>query len=126
MINYVARRFYPFLPSKFRNMENRKHNVDEILAGLDGVRRAEAPGFFYTRLKARMLAEKQPVAVKSNNWLLRPAFVLGALAAIILLNAVVLLQRNKPEARDADTIQTIAAEYSLPEANSMYDLAIDK
>lgn len=102
--------------------------MDEILESLDGVTRAEAPGFFYTRLKARMLAEEKPVSQKQQNWLLRPAFALGVTALLIILNVVVLLQKSKGEsAVETDSIQTIAAEYNLSETTTpTYYLALEK
>lgn len=109
-------------------MQNKKYQVDEILESLDGMTRAEAPGFFYTRLKARMLSEEKSVEQKQQNWLLRPPFALGITALLIILNVMVLLQKSKGEsAVETDSIQTIAAEYNLSETTTpTYYLALEK
>jgi hypothetical protein len=90
--------------------------IDEILESLDHVKRASAPDFFYTRLKARMEKGYEP-SVK-RPWVLRPVYALTALALVILLNAAVILQRNNANdvagnGTDTEAYQSIAAEYNL-------------
>jgi hypothetical protein len=105
-------------------------NIDKILESLDGVSPAAAPDFFYTRLKAKMLRQHDEVATKgANNWLLKPAFVFAAFALLIIVNAFVFFNNNSSEKNDIagnDNIQTIAADYSISDSNSFYDLALEK
>ena len=49
----------------------RNKQAEEIINSLDGVKRASAPDFFYTRLKARM--EKGLDPGYRRSWVLRPA-----------------------------------------------------
>ena len=109
-------------------MNNSKNNrTEEILSSLDGCQRAEVPAFFYTRLKARM--EKESGISTARIWFLRPVFAGTTLFIILLINAFVLLKGNnlKDEiATDTDSIQAIAAEYSLNDNNTLYDLNQDK
>ena len=102
--------------------------VEEILNSLDGINRAAIPDFFYTRLKARMEKSLEPSIKKS--WILRPAFALTTLAAVLLINAVVILKgdtgKDDTATNDSETLQSIAAEYSLNDNNSVYDLTPDK
>ena len=92
--------------------------TEEILGSLDGLKRATAPDFFYTRLRARMEKElgKEPNATR-RPWVLRPVYAVIALLIVLLLNAAVIFQGNAGEdtavASEADTYQTIAAEYSI-------------
>jgi len=104
--------------------------IEEILGSLDGVQKAVVPDFFYTRLKARMLQQhesREPATPR--YWILRPAFALTVLVAVLLINAFVIFKsgsgkENNPN--DTETLQTIAAEYSLNDNSYVYDLNQDK
>ncbi|MDZ4793117.1 MAG: hypothetical protein SGI83_02460 [Bacteroidota bacterium] len=106
---------------------NNNKKIEEILGSLDGTQRATIPDFFYTRLQARMQRELEPVGKRS--WILRPAFALTVLVAVLLINVVVIFRgtNNKEVAtNDTETLQSIAAEYSLNENSYVYDLNQDK
>lgn len=112
--------------------QNRK--TEEILNSLNGLNRATAPDFFYTRLKAKMLSRLEesssPKLPAKENRLLHPAFAVAVLVVVLIVNSVVLLQKNKggadPDTNDTEFIQSIAAEYSLTSTSSFYDLNQDK
>lgn len=111
------------------NKANKK--TEEILSSLDGLAKATAPDFFYTRLKARMEKGLEPGTRKL--WIWRPAYALAALVLLMVLNAAILLQgqgRNENSDNnniaDAEAAQSIAAEYSLNDNNTVYDLNFDK
>ena len=108
---------------------------EDILNSLDRSQRAAAPDFFYTRLKARMLAEMAGSGKKYDNnynrsWVLRPAFALVALFLILLINVAIVFRAgevNETGNADTETIQqSIASEYSISDSNSLYDLNTDK
>lgn len=87
--------------------------TEEILNSLDGVSRATAPDFFYTRLQARM--EKELLKKSQRPWILRPAFAIATLALILIINAAVIFQGNRssePTTTEAD-FSSIATEYSF-------------
>jgi|SRR6186713_2906374 hypothetical protein len=94
--------------------QNKQARIEQILNAWDGAKKAEAPAFFYTRLKARM--EKGIVAPVVKSWLLRPVFVAATLILVIVINAFIYFQDGNstitPTLND-DTIQSIAAEYNL-------------
>ena len=101
--------------------------MEEILRSFDGSQKATAPDLFYTRLKARMEKGFEPATKKS--WILRPAFALTVIVAVLLLNAIVIFRGNASSdnaTNDAETLQSIAAEYSLNDNISAYDLNQDK
>lgn len=109
---------------------DKNKKMEEILGSLDGTARAEAPDFFYTRLKARMekaLPQSGPI-----SWLLRPAYAFSVLAAVLLINALVILKGNNSSSNeatagnDSETIQTIAAEFNLNDNNYVYNLNPEK
>jgi len=107
---------------------DRNKKIEDILGSLDGSAKATAPDFFYTRLKARM--EKGLEQATPKSWLLRPAFALTVLAGVLLINAAVIFQKNTDKetatTNDAETLQSIAAEYNSMNDNSyVYDLNPD-
>lgn len=107
---------------------DRNKKIEDILGSLDNHPKAGVPDFFYTRLKARMEAGVEAPVVK-RSWVLRPVFALTALVAVLVINAFVIFQKNNsPENNnDADTLQSIAAEYSLNDNNTiLFDINQDK
>lgn len=111
-------------------MENKR--TEEILNSLDGVRKAPAPDFFYTRLQARMEKELESGhASKQPVWYLKPAFITAGLLFILALNAFAFI-RNNNEGTIAATDdneteqQSIVSEYSLADNNIVYDLSQDR
>ena len=97
--------------------------TDEILNSLGGVKKTQAPDFFYTRLKAKM--EASPPA-RQNIRILRPAYVIAFLAVLIVFNLVSLIRQNNTEENptintESENSQTIASAYDLDD-NSSYDL----
>jgi hypothetical protein len=116
---------------EFMKIDSNK-KIEEILSSLDGAKRAEVPAFFYTRLKARMLTRHEgDETIQGRSWKLRPVFVVAALLLILTINAIVFLNsQNETSVATADNNesvqQSIAAEYSLNDNNTMYDLNQDK
>jgi hypothetical protein len=118
-------------------MDNQRNNrIEEVLSSLDGSKRAAAPDFFYTRLRARMLArheggENGLSKPKGREWMLRPVYIVSALLLVLAINAFVFFKGdNETTAATADNNesvqQSIAAEYSLNDMNTEYDLNQDK
>ena len=116
-------------------MDNKGNNrIEEILSSLDGSKRAAAPDFFYTRLKAKMLArlENGISKPKSREWMLRPVYIVSALLLVLAINLFVFLKGSDNETTTAtadnneSVQQSIAAEYSLNDINTVYDLNQDK
>lgn len=108
-------------------MGNNK-NTDEILNSLEGVKRAAPAGFFYTRLRARM--EKEPGKAPSMPRVLRPVWIIGMLAVVLIINAAVILRSgtttNTSTASESEKLQSIAADYNMNDVSSLYDLNEDK
>ena len=109
--------------------KKRNTRIEEILSSLDGSKRAAAPDFFYTRLRARM--EKGLTPNNSRNWQLRPVYIISALLLVISINVYVFLRgQDETTTATADNNesvqQSIASEYSLNDINTVYDLNQDK
>jgi hypothetical protein len=110
-------------------MNNEKNRIEQILNSLDGNQRAEVPDFFYTRLKVKMERELGQENRKNKAWILRPAYALTTLVIVLAINIAVILKGEQTTDNnnnsDAETAQSIAAEYSLNDNNIMYDLTLD-
>ncbi|MGQ0738108.1 MAG: LysM peptidoglycan-binding domain-containing protein [Bacteroidota bacterium] len=108
---------------------DKNKKTEEILSSLDGLKKATAPDFFYTRLKARMEKETLPVDPKPGR-VLRPVFALTALVAVLLINAAVIFTKSNAgetiSVNEGETLQSIAADYNLNDVSSIYDLNEDK
>jgi hypothetical protein len=95
--------------------------------------KATAPDFFYTRLKARMLAQVDKGREAAKPALLRPAYAFAALIIVLLINVAVLFQNSNNNSDmtaattiDTDSIQALASEYSVTDAGILYDLNLEK
>ena len=81
-------------------MDIKKNNrIEELLSSLDGIKRAAAPDFFYTRLRARMEQGLTPKNT-SRNWVLRPVYIVSALFLVLALNIFVLLKGQDETTND--------------------------
>lgn len=117
---------------------DRNKKIGEILGSLDGSQKAVVSDYFYTRLKARMQArlesaEKSLEPAPPKPWVLRPAFALTVLAAVLFINVFVILKEEGTKndsiseiTNDSDPLQSIAAEYSLNDNSYVYDLNQNK
>ena len=122
------------MDTKRNNPQDAVHRVEETLSSLDGTKRAAVPDFFYTRLRAKMLArlegrEGDLNKTYSRSWKLRPVYIVSALLLVLAINVFVFLN-GRDETTTADNNesvqQSIAAEYSLNDINTVYDLNQDK
>ena len=108
--------------------------IDEVLGSLDQCKRATAPDFFYTRLKARMLAghdesTKDLTPTGRQKWVLKPVYIVSGLLLVLALNVFVFLRgQNDTKTADTDVTvqQSIASEYNLYDINTVYDLNQEK
>ncbi|MBS1511981.1 MAG: hypothetical protein JST86_14125 [Bacteroidetes bacterium] len=107
-------------------MDNRE---DKILNSLEGLHKATAPDFFYTRLKGRMQREME--AKRPPLFLLKPAFAAPVLFIILLVNVFSIVQFNRQPGKVAHskaavsnqqpaTIESFAEAYNL-NTESVYE-----
>lgn len=77
---------------------NRQPDIDkkvtETLESLEGIQRAEAAPYFFTRLKARLEREERNIWEKIGSLLARPAIAISTLCFVLALNAFILLARD--------------------------------
>lgn len=80
---------------------------------LDGLHKAAAPHFFYTRLTGRMQNEMEPAS--KPFFILRPAFITAALSLVFIINIFSLAQLNKQpkQINSPATIESFATAYNM-------------
>lgn len=100
-------------------MENSRANkAENILESLNGIERAAAPDYFYTRLQARMHNEVE----EKPFFLFRPAFITPALGIVLLVNIFSLFEMKKVQPGEGTitgkqpSIESFANAYDMNEA----------
>ncbi len=89
-------------------------HIDEILASLDSIRRAEAPDFFLTRLEGRLA--NRSAELHGWVWFNRPVLSFATLCLLLVLNVFVIsnfLQSDSRSTNNATGIEVFAEEYDL-------------
>jgi hypothetical protein len=96
-------------------MKNTESNnrADKIMESLNGLQKAVAPDFFYTRLTGKMQAGSIPE--KKTIFLLRPAFAATMLAIVFIINIISITQLNKKQhqANKPVTIESFTEAYGM-------------
>ncbi len=97
---------------------NHRKKDEEILDSLNGIRRAKAPAFFYTRLRARMEKELEMAGGGGTvgRLLTKPVLALTIAAIILLLNITAISQMWKQDRlppADNNGQQIVMTGYSM-------------
>lgn len=74
--------------------------VEETLNSLDGIQRAEAQPWLFTRVKARLQEEKTAWGTMSS-FLARPAITIAGLCLILMLNGFLLFNEGNKKSTAA-------------------------
>ena len=104
-----------------QNSETKK-NIDEILNGFDGIRRACPKPYFFTRVMARW-DRKDSGWEKVAAFISRPAFAVAIIALFLFINFFILYNSSSHATPVAQDESSIAAEneYGLS-VSSLYDI----
>ena len=101
--------------------------VDQVLSSLDQVKRAEANPFLYTRIEQALNKNEEKTGILAI--FNRPAFAIGGLVLVILMNSVIFLRHsdtptNTSANANQDDEQLFAREYSygVSTADRFYSL----
>ncbi len=94
---------------------NNPKEIEDVLNSLEGIQRAKAPAFFYTRLRGRMDRELESAGGPIVRLLTRPVLALTLAAIVLILNATTVMEMWQQEKKvPADnTQQMIASDYSM-------------
>jgi hypothetical protein len=118
-------------------MNNRKNSpessavkwAEDALNSLDGISRASANPFLYTKIMARLDAANSGWE-KVANWLSKPAFAFASIAIFVSINiAVIMNGLGKSEAalvQKGTVEQMLAAEFSNSQSYSLIEINEDK
>ncbi len=83
--------------------------LDEHLDAIAGMKEAATDDFFYTRLKARMEGPQPGWSLP-----LKPAWVIGILATLLVMNGMILLRRGEKtgvQKENSSSLQDFAKAY---------------
>ena len=105
----------------------RNNNIEHILNSLDGIRKAEARPFMYTRVMARLQNEESNLWAKVGSFIEKPAIAACCLIAVIGTNAYFIISApdNKQEESaitSSSTAEILQSENFILASNSSYDL----
>ncbi len=109
------------MKSNNNNMENQAENwVNQAMESLDGLRRASANPFLYTRILSRV-QEANSRWEKMARFISKPSFAIAATALFLALNMWAIFQKSeKATPSEAEMEQLFATEYSA--SNMQYSL----
>ena len=95
--------------------------IEETLNSLDGIRRAEANPFLFTRIQAR-LEQRRNGLEKLAQFVGKPAFAFLVLAVVLVTNLVVMVKGSADTSavKQEQTQFAVADEYHL-DVPTLYD-----
>ena len=98
-----------------------EQRIEETLNSLDGMRRAEANSFLYTRIHARLLQSRNGLE-KIVLFAGKPAFAILLLMVVLATNLMVVVNRSAEAsvAKQEQTQFAVADEYHL-DVPALYD-----
>jgi hypothetical protein len=94
---------------------NNSRRIEDVLDSLEGIQRAQAPDFMYTRLKSRMEAEFDQGG-PLGRWLTRPVLALSIAAIVLIMNATTVLKmwkQNTAVNNTTESAQVVANDYPV-------------
>ena len=110
-------------------MKDKRHiqeQVDKSLDSLDGIQRASANPFLFTRVQARLRKQETSFWTQAFAFISRPTVAFAGIAIAIIINVVVLFEsRNESVKITQDEEQVFASEYNLS-TNTIYEATVDQ
>ena len=100
-----------------RDIEQR---IDDTLNSLDGMSRAEANPFIYTRIQARLKHARSGVE-RIVSFAGKPAFAFLVLVVVISTNLMVMLQSSDESAAKPQQSQFVVADEYNNNVQNLYD-----
>ena len=107
--------------------EHRKieQQVDEAMDSLDGITRAKANPFLFTRVEAKLRQGRRSVWDTVTSYISKPAVALAMLCMVIFSNAVVMYWQSGPgnttTVTSGDQPIALTEEYSLNVSSFYHD-----
>jgi len=109
-------------------MDNKKRIQDEVektLNSLDGIERAVANPYLFTRIKACLEKDEKSVWSKALTFMSRPSVAVPAIVLTVLINTAIFFEfRSEKVQTPQDEEQVFASEYNLSD-NTIYESTIE-
>ena len=110
---------------KMKTKKRIQEEVDKTLNSLDGVQKATASPYLFTRIKARLQREDKNFWTRAFAFISRPAVAITAIVMAIFINAIIFFEsRTEAVQTMQDGEQLFASEYNLTDS-TIYDSTID-
>jgi len=108
------------------NNKNRiQEELEKTLNSLDGIQRAEANPYLFTRIKARLEREQKNFWGRALTFLSRPSVAVPAIVLTILINTAIFFEFKSEKVQiPQDEEQAFAREYNLSD-NTIYESTIE-
>ena len=102
--------------------EKIQQEIEQTLQCLDGVKRAEANSFLFTRIKARM-AKKDSPWERTFSFISKPAIAMAIVLLVMTVNGWALLgsDSNNNTIGDSANVSELANEYNVVASVDNYD-----
>jgi len=109
-------------------MDNKKHiqeEVEKTLNSLDGMQRAAANPYLFTRIKARVEKDERSFWSNALTFISRPSVAVPAIVLTILINTAIFFEfKSERVQAPQDVEQAFASEYNLSD-NTIYESTIE-
>ncbi len=118
------------MKSNYRKMgKNSAEWIDDVLNSLDGIERANANPFLYTRIAARI--DKQfGTWERVAFWLGKPSLAIGAIVVFLAINITVIMwgqkQSEKAWAQQNISEQLLASEFTNNQSYQLVEINEEK
>ena len=102
--------------------EKIQQEIEQTLQCLDGVKRAEANPFLFTRIQARM-AKKDSAWERTFSFISKPAIAMAIVLLVMAVNGWALLgsNSNSNAISDSANVSELANEYNVVASVDNYD-----
>ena len=107
------------------NKKTIKEEIEKTLSSLDGIQRAAASPYLFTRIKARLENEEKSFWGRALTFLSRPSVAVPAIVLTILINTAIFFEFKSENVQiPQDEEQAFAREYNLGD-NTIYESTIE-
>ncbi len=96
-----------------KNRSELDRKIQETLDSLNGLKRASAPDFFFTRLQAKLVYESRSIWDRAGSFITRPLVFATVLAAVVFTNFIVVFKEEVNIASQSSIEKQGPEEYNL-------------
>jgi anti-sigma-K factor RskA len=112
-----------------KNSNNASEWIEAVMNSLDGMEKAKANPFLYTRLAAK-LERQNTTWEKAAYWLAKPAFAVATIAVFLAINITVLTlgqrQTESELAQQRASEQLLASEFTNTQSYQLVEINEEK